>query len=172
MTVLSTPQRIALVLLRTAIGWHFLYEGVYKGLLPGWTRDGVPVKAWTAAGYLTGAGGPLGGVFHWLGQPSMIGWIDTMVPLALSAIGLSLMLGFLTQLGCTGAAAFLLMFYASALPLSGMPQPGNEGTYLLVNKNLIELVAVLALATFRTGQIAGLDAWIFRRRLPSDAAPA
>jgi hypothetical protein len=39
-----------------------------------------------------------------------------------------------------------------------MPQPGAEGAYLLVNKNLIELAAVLAVMAFRTGRIAGLDA--------------
>jgi thiosulfate dehydrogenase (quinone) large subunit len=173
MSTLSTSQRLALVGLRIAIGWHFLYEGVYKMLLPGWTRDGLPVKAWTASGYLTQAGGPLGGWFQWLAQPSAIGWIDTLVPLALAAIGLSLMLGLFTQFGCAGAAALLALFYASALPLSGMPQPGSEGTYLIVNKNLIELVAVLTLATFRTGQIAGLDAWLARRHVGGRAgAPA
>jgi len=38
-----------------------------------------------------------------------------------------------------------------------MPQSGAEGAYLLVNKNLIELAAVLAILAFRTGRIAGLD---------------
>jgi hypothetical protein len=38
-----------------------------------------------------------------------------------------------------------------------MPEPRAEGTYLIVNKNLIEAVAVGVLMTFRTGRIAGLD---------------
>jgi thiosulfate dehydrogenase [quinone] large subunit len=67
------------------------------------------------------------------------------------------MLGLFTQLGCIGALGFLAMFYLSQPPLSGMPQPGAEGAYLLVNKNLIELAAVLAVMAFRTGRIAGLD---------------
>ena len=37
-----------------------------------------------------------------------------------------------------------------------------EGTYLIVNKNLIEAAAVGVLFAFRTGRIAGLDA--LRRR--------
>ena len=42
---LSRFQSTALVLLRTLIGWHFLYEGYYKLVLPGWTRVGDPVAA-------------------------------------------------------------------------------------------------------------------------------
>ena len=48
------------------------------------------------------------------------------------------------------------MFYLSAIPM-GLPEARSEGTYLIVNKNLIEAAAVLVLLTFRTGQIAGLD---------------
>jgi hypothetical protein len=44
-----------------------------------------------------------------------------------------------------------------------MPQTGAEGTYLIVNKNLIELIAVMTVMAFRTGLIAGLDQlWISR----------
>jgi len=75
----------------------------------------------------------------------------------LLAVGLSLMLGLLTQLGCVGAMAFLALFYLSQLPFAGMPQTGAEGTYLIVNKNLIEFIAVMTVMVFRTGLIAGLD---------------
>jgi len=51
-----------------------------------------------------------------------------------------------------------------------VPHPGMEGNYLLVNKTLIEWVAVTVLLCFRTGRIAGLDllycGWRDRRRLP------
>jgi uncharacterized membrane protein YphA (DoxX/SURF4 family) len=45
-------EAVALVLLRTLIGWHFLYEGYYKLVVPGWTRAGAPVGAWSASGEL------------------------------------------------------------------------------------------------------------------------
>ena len=51
----------------------------------------------------------------------------------------------------------LTIFYLAAIPTEGVPQPSNEGTYLLVNKTLIERAAVLLLVVFRTGSIAGLD---------------
>jgi len=158
MPTLSSFQRFALVALRMLIGWHFLYEGFYKLMLPGWSRAGQPLAAWSAAGYLKAATGPLAPMLHAMAQSSrMMSAVDVIVPLALLLVGLSLIAGLFTQAGCAGAAAFLLIFYLSAIPTTGMPQPGAEGSYLLVNKNLIELAAVLVIASFHTGLIAGFD---------------
>ena len=158
-------QQFCLVVLRTVMGWHFAYEGVYKLMLPGWSRAGERLASWSAAGYLKGATGPLAPMFHAMaGQPNTMHAVDLIVPIGLLLVGLSLMFGLLTQLGCLGAMAFLTMFYLSQPPFSGMPQPGAEGAYLLVNKNLIELVAVLTLFAFRTGTIAGLDQLLIRYR--------
>jgi thiosulfate dehydrogenase (quinone) large subunit len=163
MRTVSRFEAVSLVLLRTLVGWHFLYEGYYKLLLPGWTHAGAPLAGWSAAGYLKAATGPLGGVFRSLGQSAAAPWIDLLIPIALVAVGLSLVLGLFTQAGGWGAVALLTTFYVAAIPTEGVPQPFNEGTYLLVNKTLIELAAVLVLVAFRTGRIAGLDTW---RRTP------
>jgi thiosulfate dehydrogenase [quinone] large subunit len=160
-------QQFCLVTLRTVIGWHFAYEGFYKLMLPGWSRTGQLVSAWSAAGYLKGASGPMAPVFHRMAESAgTMQAIDIIVPFGLLVVGLSLMLGLLTQLGCVGATAFLAMFYVSQPPLSGMPQVGAEGAYLIVNKNLIELVGVMVVMAFRTGAIAGLDQLWGNRRLP------
>jgi thiosulfate dehydrogenase [quinone] large subunit len=153
---LLTSQQVALVILRTLIGWHFLYEGYTKLLQPAWGRAGTPVAAWSSAGYLKAATGPLASLFHSLGGSSWIGTLDIVVAAALVAVGLSLMLGLFTQVGCAGAMALLTTFYLSAIPM-GLPEARAEGTYLIVNKNLIEGAAVLVLYAFRTGRIAGLD---------------
>jgi thiosulfate dehydrogenase (quinone) large subunit len=161
----SRFQQIALVVLRTLIGWHFLYEGYYKLMLPGWSRDGQPLKAWSAAGYLKAATGPFADFFHSMANSSLMTIVDWVVPVGLLLVGLSLVLGALTQVGCWGALALLTMFYISSIPTSGMPQAMAEGTYLIVNKNLVEWSAVLVLLSFRTGEIAGLDLlWYQRRR--------
>jgi thiosulfate dehydrogenase (quinone) large subunit len=153
-----TPlQQTALVVLRTFIGWHFLYEGYVKLLHPAWSRAGAPVDRFTSLGYLRAAEGPLAPVFHALANPAWMPWIDGAIAMALVFAGLSLMLGLFTQAGCMIAAALLILFYGSAIPLRGTPEPRAEGTYLFVNKNLIEAAAVVVLMTFRTGRIAGLD---------------
>jgi thiosulfate dehydrogenase (quinone) large subunit len=158
MMQLTGFQQCSLIALRTVVGWHFAYEGFYKLMLPGWSRGGQLIAPFSAQGYLKSATGPLAPLFHGLAANApMMHAVDIAVPLGLLLVGLSLMLGLLTQLGCAGAIAFLTLFYVSQPPFSGMPQTGAEGAYLIVNKNLIELIAVVALMAFRTGWIAGLD---------------
>ena len=164
-------KAFTLVALRTLIGWHFAYEGYYKLMTPGWSRSGGVLPAFSAEGYLRSATGPLAGVFHAMAAHA---WIvhatDVAVPAGLLLVGLSLMLGLFTQLGCAGAIAFLALFYLSQPPLSGMPQSGAEGPYLFVNKNLIELAGVATVMAFRTGAIAGLDQLRAKRHTPVPAA--
>jgi thiosulfate dehydrogenase (quinone) large subunit len=153
----SRAQKLGLVVLRTLIGWHFLYEGYVKLLLPGWTRDGLPLARWTASGYLKAATGPFAAFFHGLSESSWLPALDIAIPAALFLVGLSLMLGLFTDAGCVAALGLLTLFYVSAIPVSGLPEPHAEGTYLLVNKNLVEAAAVFVLFAFRSGRIAGLD---------------
>jgi len=161
---LSPLQQVGLVVLRTLVGWHFLYEGYTKAIAPAWSRAGAPLSGWSAAGYLKAATGPFADFFHSLASAAWLDKIDMLVVAGLVLVGLSLMLGLFTQTGCVGALLLLALFYASAIPLSGVAQPGAEGAYLIVNKNLIEAAAVLVLLSFRTGRIVGLD--LFRNRGP------
>jgi thiosulfate dehydrogenase (quinone) large subunit len=161
---LSGPQQAALVLLRTLVGWHFLYEGFYKLWPPAWSRAGQPLAPWTSAGYLRAATGPFADYFHALATSPRLPAIDGVLAMALVIVGLSLLLGLLTRAGGLGALVLLGVFYVSAIPTSGVAQPGAEGAYLIVNKNLVEAAAVLVLLAFGTGRIAGLDLWRQRSR--------
>ena len=164
-TSLSTPQQTALIVLRTLIGWHFLYEGYYKFMLPGWSADGTRLSAWTSAGYLKAATGPLAALFQRMLDAGWAGWMDRTVKISLVLIGLSLLLGLFTRLGCWGALLLLALFYLLMVPLAGTQQPGSEGAYLLVNKTLIEAAAVAVLLLFNTGAIAGLDLLVAHRQV-------
>ena len=160
---LSPRQQVSLVLLRTLVGWHFLYEGYTKLLHPAWNQAGAPLPPWSSAAYLKAATGPFAPLFHWMGSASWIGSLDMTIAVGLTAVGLSLMLGMFTQLGCGGALALLASFYLAAVPTGGADIRA-EGTYLLVNKNLVEACAVLVLLAFRTGSIAGVDLLRLRSR--------
>jgi thiosulfate dehydrogenase [quinone] large subunit len=156
----SSFQQVTLVGLRTLIGWHFLYEGIYKFKLsqPAWSPEGTgPMTAWSSAGYLAAATGPLGKLAHFAVAHGWLPWIDKLVMFGVAAVGLSLILGLFTRLGCIGGVALLSMFYLLAIPTTGMPQEHAEGSYLFVNKTLIEGIAVLVILAFDTGRIAGLD---------------
>jgi uncharacterized membrane protein YphA (DoxX/SURF4 family) len=88
-------------------------------------------------------------------------WIDQITMWGLTAVGVCLLLGLFTRTACVGGAAFLLMFYLAMPSLPWLPaNPRAEGHYLLVNKNIIEMLALLALATTHSGRWAGLDGLI------------
>ena len=156
----TKAQSITLIVLRTLIGWHFLYEAYFKIMSPAWTRGGGPLTPWTSAGYLQGATGPLGAIFRRLVNAGWTVWLDRGVKVTLLVIGLSLILGLFTRVGLWLALAMLTMFYLLYVPTLGIPQPNNEGTYLIVNKTLIEAAAVAVLLMFDTGRIAGLDLFL------------
>ena len=168
--MLSPWQQVGLVLLRTLIGWHFLYEGYFKLLHPAWSRVGTPLPSWSAAGYLKGASGPFAPMFRAMGESSWLPQLDMLVATLLLLVGLSLVLGIFTEAGCVGALFLLAMFYVSAIPTSGIPDAKAEGAYLLVNKNLIEAGAVLVLLLFKTGRLAGLDRLRFAKAQPKEAS--
>ena len=161
---LSSLQQLALIILRTLIGWHFLYEAYYKITSPAWSPAGPPLARWTSAGYLKGASGPLAALFQGMVNAGWTPWIDRSVKVSLLLIGLSLLLGLFTRIGAWAALFFLGLFYLLYVPTVGVPQPNAEGTYLIVNKTLIEAAAVVVLLAFNTGKIAGLDLLLSRRR--------
>jgi thiosulfate dehydrogenase (quinone) large subunit len=160
----SGLQQFALVVLRTVVGWHFLWEGFVKLWWPSWSRDGWPLPHWTSAGYLRVATGPFADFFHALAESRWLPALDVLVAVLLLLAGLSLMLGLFTQSGATLALVLLAAFYVSAIPTRGVAEPGAEGSYLYVNKNLVEAAAVIVLLAFRTGRLAGLDLLVGRRR--------
>ncbi len=136
----AIPARLELwtALLRIVIGWHFFYEGWTKLLYPGWT----------ASGYLKSTSGVLSGVFHWLAADTMRMWfIDKLNVWGLVLIGLGLMLGVLIRFAALGGIALLGLYYVAYPPLfSPAAQGASEGSYLIVNKNLVELFALVVVA--------------------------
>ncbi len=168
---LSAAQQACLVLLRTLVGWHFLYEGYVKLVSPAWSRAGAPLARWSAAGYLHAATGPLAPLFHKLAAGRALAVVDAAIPLALLLVGVALLLGIFTDAGCVLALALLAGFYAALPPLTGTHDPGAEGAYLVVNKTLIEAAAVLVLLAFGTGRIAGLDLLRLRAAQGKETTP-
>ncbi|MFO0812556.1 MAG: DoxX family membrane protein [Gemmatales bacterium] len=84
---------------------------------------------------------------------------DKVVAWGLTLCGAGLILGLFTRLSALGGACLLLLFFLALPPLPGLPDnPMAEGKYLFVNKNLIEALALLTLATTASGRWLGLDA--------------
>ncbi len=94
--------------------------------------------------------------------PRKVDQIDQRTIWSLTVFGGLLILGLFTRLASLGAAGLILLFYLAMPPWPGVPEaPGPEHSFI-VNKNLIEVIALLALAVLPSGRWLGLDAWIHR----------
>jgi len=98
----------------------------------------------------------------------VLGWADFLVPWGLTIIGGCLLLGLFSRTACVAGALMVLSFYLAMPPWPGLPDnPKAEGHYLIINKNLIEMLALLTLATTASGKWAGLDG-LFRYLNPKN----
>ena len=152
---------MALALLRITIGWHFLYEGVVKIRKPGWS----------AAGFLLQARGPAADIYHWMAEnPDFLNVINEWNKWGLTLIGLGLMVGCLTRLTGSAGIILLMLYYLCNPPFVGyfysLPA---EGSYLIVNKNLVEATALLVVVVTRAGRFFGLDLILSGRSRRSDS---
>src|SRR5664280_119114 len=149
---------IFLALLRITIGWHFLYEGLVKLMNP----------AWTARPFLEGSRLIFGDLFRWMISGNTGMWIiDTVNAYGLTIIGIALILGLFTRVALCSGVSLLLMYYLAYPPFGGLSYGApSEGSYLIVNKNLIELFVMIFLAITRSGQFFGLD--MLRKKKKND----
>lgn len=143
----------ALVLLRLAIGWHFLYEGFAK----------IFNSDWSAASFLLDSKGLFSPIFIWMGNTAnVLAFVNFSNKLGLVLIGLGLMLGAFTRLASFSAILLLLLYYFATPPFIGYTYSvPMEGSYMIVNKNLVEAIALLVLIAFPTGRIIGVDRILF-----------
>ena len=146
---LSRGPMIAITVLRVLVGWHFLYEGLTK----------LTAASWTSAGYLKQARGPFAELFRSLAaNPNMLANADLITMWGLTIVGACLILGLLTRLASLAGIGFILMFYLATPPLVGyFYSVPSEGSYLIVNKNLVEIAALGVIFATRSGLFAGLD---------------
>lgn len=146
-------QTGALVALRMLIGWHFLYEGLAKLTNP----------YWTSAGYLADAQGWFGGLFSGLAaSPTAVTVIDIANAWGLTLIGVGLLFGLLARPAAVAGIAALALYYLAAPPFPGLEYAmPAEGSYLVVNKVLVELAALMVVLAFPTSRRYGLDRLVF-----------
>lgn len=151
-TEVSAAGWLLLGLLRVALGWHLLYEGVTRWLTPRWTsREYLELSRWVLADF-----------FHWIAAtPWALFLSDVVNSWGLILVGGGLILGLWTRLAAMGGGALLLLYYLAYPPLVGLDWGvPREGNYLIVNKTLVEALALWALAFTPTEKLIGLDRWL------------
>lgn len=93
---------------------------------------------------------------HWL-----IRFLDFTTPWLLILVGAGLLLGLFSRTSAILGALFLLTTILTWPSLPWLPAPPNsEGNYLIISKNVIEMLALLMLACIPSGRWFGLDAII------------
>ncbi|WP_135822136.1 DoxX family protein [Halostella litorea] len=137
-----------LAFLRVVTGWWFFHSGVTKLI-----EDGLAYSYGPA--YLQGMEGTaLGPIPVWMGN-NLAWFIEPMVPLGETLIGLGLMAGVLVRLASMFGVFFMTLFWV-----------GNaEFGHGLVNSDLMGLLLFVTMAVLAAGRYYGLDAIIERLSL-------
>ena len=148
----SGIQLYSLVVLRLFIGWHLLYEGIAKLINPGWSSVGfLRESKWIMSGFA-----------NWVTSNSgILNVVDFLNTWGLIAIGTGLILGLFSRVASIFGTILLLMYYLNNPPLIGLEYSlPSEGNYLVINKTLIEAVALFVLSVFPTSHIIGFDLFV------------
>ncbi|MGM0376316.1 MAG: DoxX family membrane protein [Bacteroidota bacterium] len=154
MILQNIKKTLPLFVLRTAIGWLFLHEGLYKLISPDWT----------AQYYLAESEGPLQWLFQWIISSEFLTNVANYgVVTLLILTGVLLLTGFLERLAAVMGMILLVFFYLSYPPFSETSSMMAEGNYLLVDKNFIMFWALWVVWQFRPGVQLGLDRLVARK---------
>ncbi len=130
--------------LRIVIGFAFFYSGAEK-VLGGFDAQGYLVNVAATNG------NPLAGMFAWMGQTEwFLAFVNVAVPWGEVAIGLGLMVGFLTRLAAFFGALMMLFFYFGNWDLAHGP----------INSDFMYMLVFLSVAALGAGRILGLDAYV------------
>ncbi len=101
-------KRIIYTVLRVAIGWHFLYEGISKLFISGWSAEG----------YLLNSTGPFSGFYQALAtSPSLLNIVDILNVYGLILIGVGLFIGLWARYASVAGIALLTLYYFAYPPL-------------------------------------------------------
>ena len=146
----------ALTIVRIIIGWHFLYEGISK----------IMADGWSSAPYLAGSKWIFAPLFNAMAaSQTIVGIVDFINIWGMILVGLGLILGLFTRWAAAGGTMMLFFYFVAYPPIPGyMFGVPVEGSYLWVNRNLIELVALALFIFVKPEYHFSLDRLITRWR--------
>jgi uncharacterized membrane protein YphA (DoxX/SURF4 family) len=132
--------KILVSVLRVAIGWHFLYEGVSK----------LFVENWSAYSYLVNTSGFFSGFYHWLAlSETLLHAVDILNICGLLCIGLALFTGFLSRAASAAGVLLLTLYYFAYPPVGASLLNMGEGHLFIVDRIFIEGIALLFLFFYK-----------------------
>jgi uncharacterized membrane protein YphA (DoxX/SURF4 family) len=153
-------ERFLITLLRVAIGWHFLFEGWSKILIPNWS----------SSGYLQNTSGFFSPFYHWLASvPLILHITDILNVYGLILIGLALFIGLFSRVASLAGALLLTLYYIAYPPYGNLLMSGDAHLFI-VDKLFIEAAALLFLFVYKEQGYnlqKQIRLWRSRRSTPS-----
>jgi len=150
----TSKQSIAIVILRVLIGWHLLYEGLVKFMKPDWS----------SYGFLNSSEWIFSDFFKMIASnETLLKFTDLINVWGLILIGLFLIIGLFKKTVAYTGAALLFLYYIAMPPLVGIEYDiPTEGSYMIVNKTLIEAFALVVIGIFSNTNTSGLTTFLER----------
>jgi uncharacterized membrane protein YphA (DoxX/SURF4 family) len=134
-----------LSILRILVGWHFLYEGLSK----------LAMDGWSSSSYLMQSNWLLSGFFHWIiAHPIALEITDFLNVWGLILIGAGLFLGIFIRLSGISGIILLMLYYIANPPFMSTGVPGQ---YYIINMNLVEAGILLVFVLLSKEYLWSLD---------------
>jgi uncharacterized membrane protein YphA (DoxX/SURF4 family) len=133
-------NKLVITILRTAIGWHFLYEGISKLVIPNWS----------SYSYLANSTGPLSGFYQWMASSQgMMKVVDILNIYGLIFIGIALFIGVFSRLASVAGTILLVLYYFAYPPFGASLFGVGEGHLFVVDKIFIEATVLIFLIFYK-----------------------
>ena len=127
-------KKLFITLLRMAIGWHFLYEGMSKFI----------TENWSAYPFLINTSGFFSGFYHWLAtSPVLMKAVDLLNIYGLIFIGIALFVGMLVRWSAILGTLLLTLYYFAYPPFGSSLFSTGEGHLFIVDKLFLEAATLL-----------------------------
>ena len=145
--------KILFTILRITIGWHFLFEGISKLAIPGWSSAPFLMESkWLFSGF-----------FHWIvSHPTALGFTDFLNVWGLILVGAGLFLGLFTRLSAWSGILLLLVYYVANPPFIPSSIP-SQGHFFIININVIEAAVLLITIFLNRDYLWSVDRWLRER---------
>lgn len=141
---MNKTTKLALILLRIATGWYFLYQGIVAITNPAWSITSLLPKNATMFPEF----------YAYILTPSVLPYISYLVKGTLLLIGALIAIGVFVRVAALLGMVLVLFLY---LPTLNFPYVVNAGvTYYIVDPHFILLLILVYLFFARAGEYFGL----------------
>ncbi len=137
---MSRSAKLFIILIRIAVGWYFLYQGIIAILNSSWSILPYIKDAHTFTGF-----------YSYLAHSTLLPYLSYSIKGLFIIIGALLILGIFVRIASLLGALLMLFFY---FPLLHFPYV--SGTFYIIDEHAVMILLLLYLGAIRAGEFFGL----------------